>query len=120
MSSSGSSESNRRRSQRVLLSIPITVSGDSPQGAFREQTRTLVINAHGALITLAAKVSHGQKLRLTNQAHSEERSCHVSYIGPTAEGQTQVGIEFSEPTPDFWHIAFPSDDWVSPKVKRVS
>jgi PilZ domain len=113
------SGSNRRRSQRVLLSIPVTVSGDSPQGTFTEQTHTLVVNAHGALITLAAKISQGQQLRLKNQAYAEERNCHVSYIGPTSEGRMQVGIEFIEPAPDFWHIAFPPDDWVPPQVEKV-
>lgn len=117
-SSGDGSESNRRRSRRVLLSIPVTVSGDSPQGTFNEQTRTLAVNAHGALITLTSKISHGQQLRLKNQTHSDERNCRVSYIGPTTEGQTQVGIEFNEPAPDFWHIAFPPDDWVPPQVEK--
>jgi PilZ domain len=117
-SSRDRSEINRRRSRRVLLSIPVTVSGDSPRGSFCEQTHTLVVNAHGALITLAANVSHGQHLVLQNQVHSGERSCHVSYIGPTADGKTQVGVEFIEPAPDFWHIAFPPEDWVPPQVKK--
>jgi PilZ domain len=119
VASRDSSETNRRRSRRVLLSIPVAVSGDSPEGAFREQTHTLVVNAHGALITLGAKVSHGQRLLLTNEAHSAEHSCHVSYIGPTTDGKTQVGVEFIEPAPDFWHIAFPPEGWVPPQVKKA-
>ena len=55
-------DSNRRRSHRVLLNVPITVSCETPQGVFTEKTQTLVVNAHGALITLGAKVTAGQTL----------------------------------------------------------
>jgi hypothetical protein len=104
-------ESIRRRSQRVILSIPITVSGETMQGPFSEKTQTLVINAHGALITLAARVSHGQKLGLKSSTHPETQACTVVFVGPTAEGRTQFGVEFTKPAPHFWQIAFPPQDW---------
>lgn len=105
----------------MLLHIPVILSGNCIGGTFREPTQTLVVNAHGALVTLATKVLNGQKLRVKHGAHAEEeRDCQVSYIGPTVEGQTQVGIEFVEPAPDFWHIAFPPDDWVPPAVRKIS
>ena len=104
-------EANRRRSQRVILSIPITVSGESSQEPFEEKTQTLVINVHGALITLAAKISAGQKLQLSTGSNTEKQMCRVVYVGPTADGKTQFGIEFTEPAPHFWHITFPPEGW---------
>ena len=104
-------DKNRRRSQRVMLRLPITVSGDSSHGSFREETQTVVVNAHGALITLAAKVSQQQILRVKNPSYSEEQPCRVTYVGPITEGRTQLGIEFTKPAPQFWHIAFPPEDW---------
>jgi hypothetical protein len=104
-------ESIRRRSQRVILSIPITVSGDTADGPFSENTATLVINAHGALITLAARVSHGQKLGLKSSTHATTQACTVVFVGPTAEGRAQIGVEFTEPAPHFWQVAFPPQDW---------
>jgi hypothetical protein len=106
-------DSAKRRSQRVILSIPITVSGETLQGQFSEQTQTLVINAHGALITLAARVSHGQILGLKSSTHPEVQACTVVFVGPTAEGRTQFGVEFTKPAPNFWQIAFPPQDWSS-------
>src|SRR5690348_17760655 len=48
----------RRRSMRVLLSVPIVVSGkDADNKGFTEEARTLVVNAHGALIALADRKS---------------------------------------------------------------
>ena len=49
----GLDESSRRRSMRVLLSVPIRVTGRTTGNEdFDEQTRTLVVNAHGALISM--------------------------------------------------------------------
>ena len=104
-------EGNRRRSQRVILSVPVTISGDSPTGAFTEETKTLVVNVHGALITLRARVLQGQQVELKSVSNPEPQACKVVYIGPTVQGQTQVGIEFSKPAPLFWHVAFPPDNW---------
>jgi hypothetical protein len=102
---------NRRRSQRVILRLAITVSGDPSNGSFREETKTMVVNAHGALIMLAAKVSQQQILQIKCPSHSEEQTCRVIYVGPITEGRAQVGIEFTKPAPYFWHIAFPPEDW---------
>jgi hypothetical protein len=104
-------EANRRRSQRVILSVPVTISGETAQGPFSEQTQTLVINAHGALITLAAKISQGQLLKMHSVSHSEKQACRVVYVGPSVDGKTQLGVEFTQPAPDFWHIAFPPEGW---------
>jgi hypothetical protein len=40
--------------------------------------------------------------------------------GSKSDGKTEVGIEFLEPAPRFWHIAFPPEDWNlnSPEAKR--
>ncbi len=107
-------DANRRRSQRVVISVPVTVGGESAQGAFSENTQTLVINAHGALITLAAKISQGQLLKMHTNAHPEKQPCRVVYVGPTSDGKTQFGVEFTDSAPHFWHIAFPPDGWVPP------
>jgi len=70
-----------------------------------------VVNAHGALITLLAKVAQGQQLELTSPTNPEKQTCKVVYIGPAVQGQTQVGIEFLQPAPHFWHVAFPPENW---------
>lgn len=106
----------RRRSMRVLLSIPITVSGKNASGQdFTEQTRTLVVNAHGALITLAAPVATGQKISIANKASEQSLLCRIVHVSGPQAGRTQLGIEFEKPSPSFWHIDFPPEDWVAPE-----
>jgi PilZ domain len=109
-------EASRRRSMRVLLSVPIRVAGKTPANeAFEEQTRTLVVNAHGALISLQAPVAANQPLTIANKATNESRECRVVHVGTQAAGKIQVGIEFTNPSPSFWQIDFPPDDWVAPE-----
>jgi hypothetical protein len=115
-------ESNRRRSQRVILSLAITVrTEEAPRNAsFEEATQTLVVNAHGALIALVGKVERGQTLRLTNRATNEEQLCHVMYVGPVSGGKAQIGLEFKKPSPEFWNITFPPEDWTVPENERAT
>jgi len=104
-------DSSRRRSQRVILSIPVKITGKIVTGDFSEDTETLAINAHGALITLSARVAQGQEVEIKSRTHPEKLRCKVVFVGPSAQGKTQFGIEFLEASPHFWRIAFPPEDW---------
>jgi len=97
-------ESDRRRSARLALCVPVFVYGHAHgEEPFHEETKTLRVNAHGGLLTLAASVKRGQKLLLTNKVTQKEQECHVVYLGPKHPKKIDVGIEFTRPTPDFWH-----------------
>ena len=104
--------SNRRRSQRVLLRIPIQVIGRDPdKKPVSELTHTAVVNAHGALIYLSLEVTVGQVIILKNPETNEEQLCRVARADPAPDGRTEVGIEFVKPAPNFWRVAFPPSDW---------
>ena len=106
----------RRRSMRVLLSVPIIVSGKNANDQdFKEETRTLVVNAHGALIALEAHVVAQQNVTLSNKSTQQSIDCRVVHIGSAQGGKTQVGVEFIKPSGKFWQIDFPPDDWVVPE-----
>jgi hypothetical protein len=106
----------QRRSLRVLLSVPIHVRGkDGKNRKFDEDTRTLVANAHGALISHAAAVVAGQQVTVSNEATHQSRDCRVVYLGDRGCGKIQMGIEFVKPSPTFWQMDFPPDDWAVPE-----
>jgi PilZ domain len=106
----------RRRSMRVLLSVPIVVSGKNAENqAFTEDARTLVVNAHGALIALAARVLPNQEVTVANKATRQSLECRVVHVGNPQGGKMQLGIEFVKPSPSFWQIDFPPDDWIVPE-----
>jgi hypothetical protein len=110
------SDPGRRRSMRVLLSVPILVRGKTAKNEeFSEKTRTLVVNAHGALISLAAPVVANQKIFVSNNATQQTQECLIVYLGNTQSGKAQMGVEFLSPSPAFWQIDFPPEDWVVPE-----
>ena len=85
--SNAGSTSDRRRSQRVYLKIPIAVIAHGPDKKMvREQTHTVVVNAHGALIQLDVKVRAGRTVILQNPETSEEQSCRVIHVTPRFGG----------------------------------
>jgi hypothetical protein len=101
---------------RVLLSVPICVTGKiAGKEDFEEQTRTLVVNAHGALISLQAPVAANQRVTVANKATNQSLECRVVHVGTESGGKIQVGIEFVKPSPSFWQIDFPPSDWVTPE-----
>ena len=57
------------------------------------------------------KVRVGQALILRNPESSEEQSCTVSYVNGAQDGKCEVGVEFTTPSSNFWHVAFPPPDW---------
>jgi hypothetical protein len=98
-----------RRSERVLVDLPVLIRGQSAgDGNFQEETFTVTVNAHGALLMLAAKVALGQSVTLVNLKSSAERVCHIAYTGRAHAGLAQVGVEFSEPAPGFWPVEAPA------------
>ena len=110
------SDPGLRRSMRVLLSVPILVRGKTAQNReFSEETRTLVVNAHGALISLAAQVLANQSVFVSNNATQQTQECRIVYLGNTQAGKAQMGVEFLSPSPTFWQIYFPPEDWVVPE-----
>jgi hypothetical protein len=105
----------RRRSQRVLMQVPVRIRGNDSQGkAFEEYTATLAINAHGALVALETRLTSGCKVHMQHKSTQEEQECHVVFLGPVRSGKAEIGLEFSKASPTFWRVAFPPEDW-SPK-----
>jgi hypothetical protein len=94
-----------RRSERMLLDVPLVIRGESvDHKLFQEETFTVTVSAHGALLMLAAKVALGQKLTLLNPQNWDERESRVAYIGPAHAGLAQVAVEFRKPSPEFWPV----------------
>ena len=104
--------SRQRRSSRVFTRIPVRASGKSIQGRkFRENSQTIVINAHGGLLYLQEELAMGADLVLINPVTEEEQECRVVYLGDTSEKGTRVGVEFLSPSPHFWGVDFAPQDW---------
>jgi PilZ domain len=101
-----------RRSKRVALRLPIQVRWTPPGDmAITEETTTLVVNAHGALISLAMRVKPGTRIFVRNRAVADDKECRVVRIQEKHEGKSEVGMEFLRPDAKFWGLEFPPEDW---------
>src|SRR5713226_2318305 len=104
----------QRRSQRVMVKVSVMVLAEgADKKSASEETRTVTVNAHGAMILLGLKVSIGQLLTLRNERTGEEVACRVVYLSPHESEKRQVGVDFMEPCPRFWRISFPPPDWTT-------
>jgi len=103
-----------RRTQRVQISMPLLVRGKG----FQEVTSTVAVNAHGCLVLLKASVSRDQQISLINPKTAEELPGKVVSFGKPEEGKVPVGVEFIEPSPLFWQINFPPDDWLTSAERK--
>jgi len=111
---------NRRRSQRVLLRMPILViARGSDQQHVSENAFTTNVSAHGALLLMSMRVALNQKILIRNTETLEEQFVRVVHVTPAAEGKSEVGVEFLKPAPKFWRISFPPDDW-TPKDPEIT
>jgi|SRR5665213_788568 len=102
----------RRRSQRLFLRVPVVVeSNELNKPAFRAETHTVVLNAHGTLIEMDVALETGRTVSLRNVKTSEQIECTVKLITNADHGRFNVALEFKTPNANFWQISFPPEDW---------
>jgi len=98
-----------RRSERVLLRIPIRVVGNDTHGnAFDETTYTLVVNRSGALIAVAHLLHQGAVIKITNL--NTQISCSFVVVMRAAgslSGTPEWGVKCREPEMGIWGVHFP-------------
>jgi hypothetical protein len=101
-----------RRSTRVFTRIPVRAAGKSATGRkFRENSQTIVVNAHGALLYVQAELEMGADIMLINPVTEEEQECRVVFMGDLSDKGQRIGVEFLSPAPHFWGVDFTPTDW---------
>ena len=108
---------NRRRSERVMLQMKITViAEDVERKSHQEEALTLVVNAHGGLLKMRMEMQIGQPMLLVNPQKSVEQNCRVVRVEDTSPEYFSVAFEFDQPNPKFWPVVFPPSDWHAPRA----
>jgi hypothetical protein len=97
---------DRRRAERIALQVPVCVYGHGRhREPFHEETTSLVVNAHGALIPLSNRVRMGQELLLTNPATHTEQTCRVVFLASKRSRRNKVGVAFTGEASAFWSLS---------------
>jgi len=103
----------KMKSRPIALEVPVVATGARPgdpsqkRELFREETETVLVLEHGAVIRLSAAVAVGQLVFLTNKQSGKEIVTQVlrkRNFRPTA---CYVELDFAEPALGFWGVEFP-------------
>lgn len=99
----------KRRSDRLMLTVPLIVTGNDPQGkTFKKDARTIILNRHGALIQISCPLRTGQNIRVFNSLC--QREAEFSVVGPVAPHTEKGGewaVECLNGQHNIWGIQFP-------------
>jgi hypothetical protein len=105
-------ERNRRRSERVVLRVPVHLSALMPGGKrISIEVHTLVVNAHGGLLDVGLEMARGQQIRLSNSKTDIVATGKVLRVEGSEDGRFSMAFEFESPAPHFWPVSFPPRDW---------
>jgi c-di-GMP-binding flagellar brake protein YcgR len=103
-------EVQRRRSERILLTVPIRVEGMDRNGEkFSEETHTIMIGREGARISLKHAVAPGATVQITTRlGHHSARFRIVGPTHPPSTEEAEWGVECLRANCDLWGIRFPA------------
>ena len=113
---------NKRRSQRLFIQVKVVIEGKAAnKSSVTEETHTVVVNAHGALVEMSAQVDQGQIVSMRNVRTGDTADCVVKLVTPAAGRKFSTALEFTKPSPGFWRVSFPPEDWSirSPDAKKI-
>ncbi len=68
----------------------------------REETRTVIVFAQGAVVRLSANIAVGEMVVLTNQQTGADVLCRVGAVKAQPGVQNYVDLEFTQRAPGFW------------------
>ena len=101
----------RRRSQRVIIRIPVTLHMMVAGQTVTLQGATVEVNDHGAMVLCNRTLAAGTTLEMRNDRMGDKQPCRVTRKPVESNRGFLVPLEFLSPAPGFWQISFPPTDW---------
>ena len=101
----------RRRSQRVMIRIPVTLRYNVQNQLTSIPAHTVVVNDHGALLFSSRPFPAGARLEVENRHTRQRQSCRVMRAAQETTDGFLVPVEFDTATKGFWQIFFPPTNW---------
>ena len=105
---------DRRRSQRVLIRMAVTLHFEVPERR-AVKAHTSNVSVHGALVVCPESLGVGAQLFLEHNGTRRRQACRVVRPPKQTHGGFEVAVDFENPAPGFWQIAFPPPDWKAPE-----
>jgi hypothetical protein len=104
----------QRRSQRIMLRLPLLVRAEMPDGdCLNTDASTVIVNAHGGLLETHLRMKVGQKIELASPQSGKQVACRIVSIEETSATCFAAAFEFDKRSPWFWPLSFPPVDWAA-------
>ena len=98
----------RRRTQRVSLTVPLAVHGHNEDGQkFCIHAKSNAVSQHGAQMETEHPLVIGQSIVVVNESNARKVEARVASIQRKRDGKTHVGVEFLSGEINFWNMTFP-------------
>ena len=98
----------RRRTQRVSLTVPLALHGHNEDGSkFCIHAKSNAVSQHGAQIESEYPLVIGQVVLVVNESSARKTEARVASIQRKRDGKTYVGVEFLSTEINFWSMTFP-------------
>ena len=105
----------RRRSQRVMVRVPVTLLVKAGGQDLRISARTVEVNIHGALVISPRSFDAETQMELENGRTNETVVCRVTRAPRESSEGFLIPLEFISPSSNFWQITFPPANWKGPE-----
>ncbi len=105
----------RRRSQRVIIRVPVTLLVTENGQAVKIAAHTVAVNIHGAMVVSPRSLDADTNLELVNGRTDEKVASRVTRATRESSEGFLIPLEFTSPSPNFWQITFPPSNWKAPE-----
>jgi hypothetical protein len=101
----------RRRSQRVIVRIPVSLKITIAGKTVSASATTVSVNDHGAMLLCSRTFAPDTTLEVQNDRTGEKMNCRVTRTPIENTDGYLIPVEFATASPNFWRISFPPQDW---------
>jgi hypothetical protein len=105
----------RRRSQRVMVRVPVTLLVKGGSQTLRISAHTVEVNTHGAMVLSSRSFEAETQMELENGRTNETVRCRVTRAPRESSEGFLIPLEFIAPSSNFWQITFPPANWKAPE-----
>jgi hypothetical protein len=103
----------RRRSQRVIIRVPIILELIVAGQKVTAHAITVAVNIHGAMVLCASTFDSETVMQIRNERSRDRAGARVTRKPRESAEGFLIPLEFTEPSPNFWQITFPPTNWKS-------
>ena len=105
----------RRRSQRVIIRVPVTLLVTQNGQPLKISAHTIAVNIHGAMVVCPRTLDADTTLEVVNGRTDEKIGSRVTRASRESPEGYLIPVEFTSPSPNFWQISFPPSNWKAPE-----